>query len=169
MTFDKQQSSIHDHTFTKLVSPTSRDNICYPSGLKATELASYVCPASNVTSFLADTDYTFTNLSPLSEAIRCPSGLEDDRMNPIRVSSQRLNPLPARHRPHLHRVVPTSRNNMLPNRTEGDRINTIRVSSPATQKPLGFDTGRICHQFNRISQQLFIDFHFLVSTHLSVD
>jgi hypothetical protein len=58
-----------------------------------------------------------------------------------RVTSQRRNLLPRRHRPHLHLFLPTSRNNMLPIKTEGDRPNFILVSShrrnllPARHRP----------------------------------
>jgi hypothetical protein len=70
-----------------------------------------------------------------------PIGTDGDRPNTIRVSSQRRNLLPARHRPHLHQVVITSRKNILPVGTEGDRQNRTRMSSqgrnllPARYRP----------------------------------
>jgi hypothetical protein len=80
-----------DHTFTNL-SPLP-ETICCPSGLKATEKAKFVCPASDATSFLADIDHTFTNLSPLPEKICCPSGLKATEQTVLVWSSQRRNSL----------------------------------------------------------------------------
>jgi hypothetical protein len=45
----RQQSSIYDHTFTNL--SALPETICCPSGLKATETTSLVCPASDAASF----------------------------------------------------------------------------------------------------------------------
>jgi hypothetical protein len=46
------------------------------AGLKVTERTIFVCPTSDATSFLADTDHTFNNLSELPKTICCPSGLK---------------------------------------------------------------------------------------------
>jgi hypothetical protein len=110
--------------------------MCWSSGLKATDQTSFVCPASDATSFLPDRTHLHQPVVTSRNNIRLPIGTEGDRKNPIRVSSQRHTELlPRRHRPHLHQGVVTSGNNMLPiGRTTGLPGERTTLVCPASER-----------------------------------
>jgi hypothetical protein len=87
---------------------------------------SAACPASIATSFLADKDHTFTNLSLLPEKICCPwrptkhNACVQPATQPPSCQTQ-TTPSPSCHN--------FPKQFMLPSWTEGDRTNRIRVPS----------------------------------------
>ncbi len=102
----RQQSSIHDHTFTNL--SELPDTICCPSGLNATELTTFLCPASDATP--PPSRQTQTTPSPTCLHQKQYIAHLDWRRPEQSSCVQPATLFHRRHRPHLHQFVATPRN-----------------------------------------------------------